>query len=287
VPADPQIALENGPEPCYTYLRFTRGSGVLALSFVIWLFVFVFVSYGLGRLYAPLRRSRFFKMCFAPGFLILGGLKVLACSISGAEVRSVKFFARDREAVSYDPDDVTFLGKIILATFPIIGALLVFVVIAWAFAYPVGYRQSEAYTAVPDSVAGGIYHLGHAFLDSLVEMMRATAEAFSEAGHGNLLPFVYLYLLISIILAVPPPTRELKHALLGVLIIALVILVIGWAGIRLSGRAADVRTTIWKLSSFALALLVYVTAVTLAAILLGSLVSSITSRRNKPDEPRS
>jgi hypothetical protein len=256
----------------------------LSYGYVIWLFVFLFVSYGLGRLYAPLRRSRFFKLCFAPGFLTLGGLKLLACSISGAEVRSVKFFGRDREAVQYNPEEVTFLGKVILATFPLIGALIVFVLIAWAFSYPAAYSQSLAGEHVPETVSEGVRLFGRALLDSLVDMLRATAEALSEAGHGNLLPFVYLYLLISILLAMPPLTRELKYAATGIVIISIVIWLVTWAGIRLTGTAGSVQRTVWIIFSFALALLVYVTVVTLAAITLNNLIQSITAKRNRHDE---
>lgn len=256
----------------------------MAFSYAIWLFVFLFVSYGLGRLYAPLRRSRFFKICFAPGFFTLGGLKLLACSISGAEVKSVKIFARDREAVQHNPEEVTFLGKVILATFPIIGALLVFALIAWAFSYPVAYSQSLDDPAAPRTVGEGVSHFGRAFLNSLTEMVMATAEAFSEASRGNLLPFLYLYILISILLALPPLTRELKYAVVGIVVISIVIWLVTWAGVRLSGRAGSFQETLWIIFSFALALLVYVTAVTFAAIIVNNLVQSLLSKQNKPDE---
>ncbi len=256
----------------------------MAFSYIIWLFVFLFVSYALGRLYAPFRRSRFFKICFAPGFLALGGLKILACSVSGAEIRSVKFFARDREAVQYDLNEVSFLGKVILATFPLIGALLVFALIAWAFAYPVGYGSGFDYGPVPDTIARGISHFGRILLDSLTEMVQATGSILSEAGHGNVLPLVYLYVLISILLALPPTTRELKYAILGIVFISLVILIVTWAGVRFSGRAGQVRNALWVFFSFALALVLYVTAVTSAAISLSKLIQSITAKRNKPDE---
>ena len=258
----------------------------MALSYVILLFLLLFVSYGLGRLYAPLRRSRFFKICFAPGFLILGGLKLLACSISGAEVRSVQFFARDREAIQYDPDEVSLLGKTILATFPLIGAFLVFALIAWAFSYPIGFSQEIGGAELKGSLADWVLGFGRGFLNSLVEMVRATADAFSEVGRGNLMPFVYLYLLISILLAIPPATRELKYAVAGIVVISIIIWLVTWAGIRLSGRAGRVQDTLWLIFSFALALLVYVTAVTFAAIAVGRLFQAITSERNKPDEQR-
>jgi hypothetical protein len=256
----------------------------LAFSYIIWLVVFLFVSYGLGRLYAPLRRSRFFKICFAPGFLTLGGLKLLACSISGAEIGSVKFFARDREAVQYDPEDVSFLGKVILATFPIIGAFLIFALIAWVFSYIIAFQQSLGEWDFSGSIADTVGHFGRVFIDSLAEMLRATSDAFTEAGRGNLLPFLFLYLLISILLAMPPATKELKYALAGIVIISVLIWVITWAGLRLSGRTRDLRETLWVIFSFALALLVYVTAVSFAAVTLNNLIQSVLSKRNKPGE---
>jgi ABC-type multidrug transport system fused ATPase/permease subunit len=267
-------------------LHLCKGNGALVISYVIWLFVFLFVSYGLGRLYAPLRRSRFFKICFAPGFFILGGLKLLACSISGAEIRSVRFFDRDREAIQYDPEEVSMLGKVILATFPIIGALLVFALVAWAFSYLIAFEQSLGEWNFSGSITDTVAHFGRVFVNSLAEMLQATADAFTHAGRGNLLPFLFLYLLISILLAMPPATRELKYAVVGIIILCIIIYLVTWTGLRLSAGARDMRETLWIIFSFALALLVYVTAVTFAAITINSLLQSLFSKRNKPDETR-
>ena len=108
-----------------------------------------------------------------------------------------------------------------------------------------------------------------------------------QYNHQQLkLLFVYLYLLISILLAIPPATRELKFAVAGIVVISIIIWLVTWAGIRLSGRAGRVQDTLWLIFSFALALLVYVTAVTFAAIAVGRLFQAITSERNKPDEQR-
>lgn len=253
----------------------------MAFSYVIWLFVFLFVSYGLGRLYAPLRRSRLFKIIFLPGFLAMGSMKLLACSISGAEIRSVRIFARDREIVSYDPEDVSLLGKVILATFPLIGAFLIFAFVAWGFAYPLGFMQELSAAQPPPAMTGSIHHLGGTVLHSLEEMMQATGGAFYAAGEGNYMPFLYLYIIISILLAMPPPKGELKYAVLGVLIVAVVIWAVTWAGIQVSGRAAGACQDLWLIFSFALAMLVYVTAVTLTAILISGLIQSLTARRSR------
>jgi len=256
----------------------------LAFSYILWFFVFLFVSYGLGRLYAPLRRNRFFKLCFAPGFLVLGGLKLLACSISGAEVGSVKFFAADREAVEFDHEDVSILGKVILAIFPLVGAFVIFALVAWAFSYPLGFSQNIDQEASALSFSEAVVHFGRMFALSLGEMLRATAGAFTEAGRGNLLPFVYLYLLISILLAMPPTTRELKYAAAGIVIICVAIWLVTWAGVRLSGRLREFREMLWLIFSFALALLTYVTAVTFFAITVAKLFQSLTSDRNRSGE---
>jgi hypothetical protein len=250
----------------------------LALSYVIWLFVFVFVSYGLGRLYAPLRRSSFFKTIFAPGFLILGALKLLACSISGAEVRSVKLFVRDGEAISYDPEDVSFLGKVILATFPLLGALLVFALIGWLFSYPLALEERLNLGEFPDTIMGSLHYFGSVTLKSLSAMLGATGAVFSEAGRGNILPIVYLYVLISILLAMPPRTRELRYAIVGIVVVSIVVWLILWAGISMSIRGSDVRISLWVVFSFALALLGYVTAVTLLAVITGRLIQALTTK---------
>lgn len=259
----------------------------MAFSYLIWLFVLLFVSYGLGRLYAPLRRSSFFKTVFFPGFLILGALKLLACSISGAEVRSVKLFVRDGEAISYDPEDVSFLGKVILATLPLLGALLVFALIGWLFSYPLALEERLDLGEFPNTITGSLQYFGTVTFRSLSAMLGATGSVFSEAGHGNLLPFLYLYVLISILLAMPPRTRELRYAVIGVAVVGIAVWLILWAGISMSIRGRDIRISLWVVFSFALALLVYVTAVTFIAILVGKLIQAIASkepRRSAPED---
>ena len=249
----------------------------MALTYAIWLSAFLFVAYGLGRLYAPLRRSRFFKVCFAPGFVALGGLRLLACSISGAEVKSVKFFAHDTDAVLYNQEDVTFLGKVMLATFPLIGALLVFAFVAWAFAWPAGYGRTPELPGESGTLAGYILEVGGAFVRSFASMVQASALALHEAGRGNLLPVLLLYLLISILLAAPPSRHELKYALAGIAVIGILLWLVTWAGIRFTGWTGRVHAFLWANFSFALALLIYVTVVTLAAIAIGNIIRTLAS----------
>lgn len=256
----------------------------MALSYIIWLFVFVFVSYGLGRLYAPLRRSSFFKTIFAPGFLILGALKLLACSISGAEVRSAKLFVRDGEAISYDPEDVSFLGKVILATFPLLGALLVFALIGWLFSYPLALEERLDLGEFPNTLIGSLNYFGTVSVKSLSAMLGSTGAVFSEAGHGNVLPLLYLYVLISILLAMPPRTRELRYALIGIVVVSIVVWLVLWAGISMSIRGRDVSISLWVVFSFALALLGYVTAVTLLAVITGRLIQALTTKEPQRGE---
>ena len=158
-----------------------------------------------------------------PGVVLHECSHVIGCLLTGARIRSIVFFSKEGGSVTYSRPMLPFIGDVIISTAPLFLIPLALSAFTWAFGTFLGctFPVFPATLATPG-----------AFLD----LADALFSTFSE----NLLTrfnswfLLYLYLAISLILAVAPGTQDMKNAAAGMILVTLACVLIVWSGIPLA-----------------------------------------------------
>ena len=79
-------------------------------SFLLWLTITLFLLWCLTHITAQYRDRRFFKLLFLPCVLLEGGIKLLACALSGVAVKEVRLVEPNKPFVTTAKSRVPLVG---------------------------------------------------------------------------------------------------------------------------------------------------------------------------------
>jgi len=155
-----------------------------------------------------------------PGVVLHECSHIAGCVLTGARIRNIVLFSREGGSVAYSRPALPVIGDVIISTAPLFLLPLVLSVITWGFSTWLGcvFPSFPAGLTARDIIPGLAGAVADTFYQNLV------------IRFSGWFP-VYLYLNISIVLALAPSTQDAKNAAAGCLILALAAAVVLWSGI--------------------------------------------------------
>lgn len=188
-------------------------------TFPVLLLSLLFLSFALGRALKPLHRNRLIRIVFLPGLLIAALLRLLGCYITGAEAKKVSIFSTDSSGLSYDLQEASPLGKLIMATLPFLAMLIFFGITL--FGQSSWSPQLEAQDLpVANSLSEELAQLGQILVHSCTDVTRSvTSWMRQHVIEVDLSRLIGFYLIIALLIHLPPQKKESKYAVAGTAII--------------------------------------------------------------------
>jgi len=254
----------------YHYGRRTEDRKVF-LTVAIWLLLTLLASYALTRLWQDLHTAKGFRFAFLPGLIVHELSHVTGCFLTGADVYEAKIYDNEAAHVKFGKPRLPIIGKPIIALAPIVGCLLA-IWLAWtALGKPLAWdwRAPEPFTLTLSGMR-----------DLVVEIVtRATGifgAIFQVRTFTSLASLAFLYYLLAFSIFMGPSAEDIKHALLGVGVIAVVVLVLQYLGLLSAdgGFLRGILEMILGLLSFAVVVLLAALVISLPIALLRKAVRS-------------
>jgi hypothetical protein len=183
----------------------------------------LFLSFGLGSALKPLPRNRIFKVVFIPGLIAAALLRLVACYITGAEAKKGSLFSRDSAGLSYDLQDATLLGKVIMGTLPFL-AMLIFsgiILLDQSRWEPSPLKPEELPAA--SSFLEKLAQLGQIVNYCADVILSAPRWLWTAVTAGNWHRLIGLYLIIALLAWLPPQRKESRYAVAGVAFVGLLV----------------------------------------------------------------
>ena len=222
-------------------------------ALLVWVATATLLSYTIGRLWADAAAAKAFRYALAPGVIVHELSHVIGCIITGAKVRRVVFFDADGGSVTHTKPRMPLVGQAIISLAPVGGCTIALWGVWGLFAGRLGLDGRQLPLPV-FSVAGG-----WEFWQLMRELFAESARMLFSRQFLSLEAAAFLYLVLAFSICMAPSRTDLRHALLGLVVIAAIVTIIESTG--LSSRAFGVRwsqavTAIaWRAFSFSIMLL--------------------------------
>jgi hypothetical protein len=179
------------------------------------------ISFALDRLWAAAMPVRMIYLFIrAPGVVLHECAHIIGCLITGARIRKVVLFSGDGGSVTYSRPLLPWIGDVVISTAPLFLLPLVLFGITRAF----GIFLGCTFPVFPSLIGPP---------DTLIQLGRSITGTFAEnlLVRFNAWFILYLYLTVSLVLAVAPSTQDMKNAAFGVALMTLAGLLVEWSGI--------------------------------------------------------
>lgn len=154
----------------------------------------------------PLRGLYYFIS--APGVVVHEITHIIGCLFTGAKIKNVVFFSEKGGSVTYESPAVPLLGNVIISTAPLFGITLVLAGLTWIFGT---YLGCTLFSSVPP-------------LDSIASAGSLVTTALTLLYQNLIVKFngwflLYLYLTVSLVLALSPSMQDIRNATFGVILL--------------------------------------------------------------------
>lgn len=151
----------------------------------------------------------------APGIVVHEITHIAGCLVTGAKVKKVVFFSSEGGSVTYVSPRIPFVGNVIINTAPLFGIPLVLAILAWLFGTYLGCNL-----VVPIPAPVSLYGAGSLVHTAVTILYQNLIVQFN----GWFL--LYLYLTVSLVLALSPSLQDIRNAAPGVFILTVLGLLI-------------------------------------------------------------
>jgi len=151
----------------------------------------------------------------APGIVVHEITHIAGCLVTGAKVKKVVLFSSEGGSVTYTSPRIPLAGNVIINTAPLFGIPLVLACLAWLFAT---YLGCNLVVLIPAPVS--LYGAGSLVSTAVTILYQNLIVQFN----GWFL--LYLYLTVSLVLALSPSLQDIRNAAPGVFILTVLGLLI-------------------------------------------------------------
>ncbi len=197
----------------------------------VWMAAFVILLVVSGSVLDRRLASRTLRLAFFPGFLLMGGLRLLFCEVSRVDKRRVGIFssASDIEQL----DGLPSHKRVLMVLGPFTVQFVAVALVLWLLKVAPQGRVLAA--SVKDSLGlnplvGLFWSFGH----TLVDVVCLTLQRVIDGLAGpDLLRLVAVYVVVSMVVAMTPPRQAGRHLLLGFCLLGLLVWLVSWIGVKI------------------------------------------------------
>ncbi len=170
----------------------------------------VALSFALDRVWAGVPSRPLYLFVRLPGVVLHECAHIAGCLVTGAKVRDVVLFSDEGGSVTYTRPLVPYIGDVLISTAPLFLLPLALYGITWLFSAYLGCIVP----AFPETVTSA---------PAARDLVLSVAGAFSAnlIGRFNGWFLLYLYLTVSLVLALAPSVQDMKNAAIGTVILLL------------------------------------------------------------------
>jgi len=249
---------------------------------LLWFFAVLGAAYFADRVWGSML-GRVYWVVMAPGVALHELSHALACLVTLARINKLKLFGPKGGEVQHAPSKLGFVGQTIISLAPLAGCAGVLVLVGWLLSAPL-YRTVSA---VPMSVSLSPKGVGQ-FVESTLNGVWAVARGIRYSDWTSWKTYVFIYAAICLGICLRPSAADLRHSLLGLLVIAASVLIAD-AICRAAWQSTAITTYVLRPSQKPLHYLVsflgLVVALTLLAWLLRLVMHHFTASRGKAAGP--
>lgn len=189
------------------------------MSLGIWLGLYILLAFLLGRLYATFIGWKFVRIAFAPGVLLAGTGRLIACWVTGNEAKKCDCWRNGGPAESKGAPPGSTGFRLLFSIAPFALALVGVLVADWGFGHPIHFDAELPRISTDPG------HAGSTFFDTGINFTHGMWNAVSSQKLGDATFWIFAYLAASFVVAAAPSTDDLKSvavacAVLIVLVIA-------------------------------------------------------------------
>ena len=258
-------------------------------AFALWVFLILFMAIGVHALWSRMVRPVWASWVLLPGTIVSEMAYIFGCLITGGEVRRAKILpgGTGGRKADTDPEPTTEASPRLKVIGPTVAALLA------VFACAAGIMLAHTFLGEPvigefiggrpDSELAKTVPISMPEFWEQVErqtwLLRRMTETWPDLNWLDWRVPVFVYLTICFSVRLAPGRRDLRFALLAVLVLAAVIALIG----AISTRFGDLMQTIWPLVTYIWTILLFLL---LASLLLRGLVALVRALAGKTAKAR-
>ena len=242
------------------------------IALLVWVAIATILSYIIERLWSDIASRRAFRVAMAPGVIVHEVSHVVACWLVGAKVSRVQLFGASGGSVTHAKPRLPVMGQPIISLAPVAGCTLALWCVWWFFSGRLGLEFSNL-PQIDLTAAGGKalwQTLNTLFADSLKQVF--TRKFLSAEGA------IFIYLVLTFSICMAPSFQDLRHALLGLVVIGAIVFLInrtGFANFQLAEEWSNKATSFgWKAFTFTVLLLMSALAVSLPALIIRKVLSA-------------
>lgn len=185
------------------------------LIFFLWFFSLILLSFLIDRIWSRLLPGKKYRFFVAPGVIIHEFSHAMLCFFTGAKVTNFRIFSPEGGSVEHTRSRLGFLGAALIALAPIFGITL----FLWALIYGFGFSFDFQTIEFSSAVTGNFKSL----FFSAWDLMRIHLTDWRF--------WLFIYLVISLSIALAPSKKDFQNAFLGLLFLFVVGLAIFyWQG---------------------------------------------------------
>jgi len=204
------------------------------LLVLLWIVVLIGLSRLVDRLLFRTLPPGVYRFIVMPGVVVHELSHAIGCLLTGARIVEIRLFSRHGGYVKHTRPRLPVLGPVIVSMAPLFGGVLFIYIIALLMDYSgIGYLD-------PARPVGAL----------------ATLWSFLAANAARWHFWVFLYLLVSVAASLGPSNRDLRNALVGLVVLGLVLAAIITASDLLAGYLDVVARPLLSGLNIALFLLV-------------------------------
>ena len=167
----------------------------------IWFIFLIGLSFVADKIWSKTIKGRKYRFFIAPGVIIHEFSHILACLLTGAKIHKISLFSREGGYVEHARSRLGFLGNAMIAMAPLFGITL----FLWLLIFWFGFRLEFQAINFSADIFGNIKSL-----------ISSAWDLFST-GYTHWLFWIFIYLVISLSLALSPSQRDFKNAFFGLI----------------------------------------------------------------------
>ena len=182
---------------------------MIIVSCGLWTAALLLITFGIDRVYANVLMGKAFRLFMIPGAVVHHVSQAVACVLTGAPVKSIKFVNIKESTIQHSEPKVPGIGSILIALAPVVGCG------AMLAAIPMFFRQPLHIGPPLPVLPAFSVDAGSMWAKSFIDVCTVTLKYFGSAQYSfALIMLCYLGLVFSI--AVGMDVRGLKFSLGGV-----------------------------------------------------------------------
>jgi hypothetical protein len=230
------------------------------MTLALWLLAYLFISYGIGKLYETTLGWKTVTYIFYPGVLVAAGGRLLAALLGGQKAGSLDLM-RTKGPSSGGSDSVAggWWFRFLYAILPFAACVIAFVLIWEALGQPMGF--SERLPGLGFEAAAFSKGFG-----ALGDFLSEIVGSFGDQRLGDWRMWLFLYVGFSLIVTSAPCQSDLISVGAVCAGVGLIVLILGQAGVKVVSNGVY-GGTFWQGFSFLVAMALFLIVLTVAVLL--------------------